>query len=540
PDERASASHSRSQSTTAVPALTTASFSAAICSRVSPSCWVWSRPTFVSTTTGARSTLVASSRPPSPASTTATSTRCSANSASAAAVSTSNCVASSGSAAARTRATARSNPAASVSSRSHQPATCGEVYAPTRSPAPRSRAAVSRVVVDLPFVPTTWIDGKASCGSPSSARSARIRSSPNSSGHGESAATQSVAADGVELTAVPRELLPLGLDDLRRRVRDEAVVRQHPLGAGDLLAKPLALGLDVAVRPLALRLDDDVEDPFLVPLERDEHAASPEDRRRLLDALQRARGRLVACLRPRRYDQPRAPHRQVRPDLHGHVRHHRVQQLQQPLEGCERGRPRIPVAVVQPRLDRLRVPVAEVVEGEVVQELRDLREVERGERCFHLPLRERQAREDPALLERGRPLLHLLAGSGQQQAGRVPELVRELPAFLERPVREADVLGGGHLDQPVAAGVGAVTLDHLARVPSRAGALRPPPPVPREHGRVDDHVAERHLAEQLEPGEDHPVLPEADDVARSRLQVARIERPQRRRLVRPPERRERP
>ena len=34
---------------------------------------------------------------------------------------------------------------------------------------------------------------------------------------------------------------------------------------------------------------------------------------------------------------------------------------------------------------------------------------------------------------------------------------------------------------------------------------------------------ERDLAHQLEPGEDHPVLPEADDVARRRVEVARIE-----------------
>ena len=61
---------------------------------------------------------------------------------------------------------------------------------------------MSLVVVVFPFVPTTWIEGYASCGSPSSASSARIRSSPNSSGHGERAAIQSVA-DGVEFTAVP-------------------------------------------------------------------------------------------------------------------------------------------------------------------------------------------------------------------------------------------------------------------------------------------------------------------------------------------------
>ena len=53
---------------------TTASFSVAISSTVSPRTSVCSSPTFVSRTTRERSTFVASWRPPSPASTTATST----------------------------------------------------------------------------------------------------------------------------------------------------------------------------------------------------------------------------------------------------------------------------------------------------------------------------------------------------------------------------------------------------------------------------------------------------------------------------------
>ena len=65
-------------------------------------------------------------------------------------------------------------------------------------------------------------------------------------------------------------------------------------------------------------------------------------------------------------------------------------------------------------------------------------------------------------------------------------------------------------------------------------------PSGREHGRVDDHVAERDLAHELEAREDHPVLPEADDLARGRLQVAGVERCEVGRLVGPAERRERP
>ena len=76
----------------AAPRSSTASFSARISSRVSPSTRWWSRPTFVSPTTRALTTRVASWRPPRPASTTQASTPASASTKNAAAVSASNCV----------------------------------------------------------------------------------------------------------------------------------------------------------------------------------------------------------------------------------------------------------------------------------------------------------------------------------------------------------------------------------------------------------------------------------------------------------------
>ena len=63
-----------SDMTTTLASCATASFSFAISSGVSPSTSVCSSATFVSRTTGASTTFVASSRPPSPASMTATST----------------------------------------------------------------------------------------------------------------------------------------------------------------------------------------------------------------------------------------------------------------------------------------------------------------------------------------------------------------------------------------------------------------------------------------------------------------------------------
>src|SRR5882672_192134 len=105
-----------------------------------------------------------------------------------------------------------------------------------------------RVAVDLPFVPTTCTEGNARSGFPSSSSSARMLSSPNSSGHGLRLATQAVfasVAEGIELAPVALELLALSGYDLRRRIRDEPLVREHLLGSIDLLQQPLALRLGV-------------------------------------------------------------------------------------------------------------------------------------------------------------------------------------------------------------------------------------------------------------------------------------------------------
>src|SRR3954452_11278525 len=100
-----------------------------------------------------------------------------------------------------------------------------------------------RAAVDLPFVPTTCTASKERCGLPSRSSSLRIRSVPKPSvGHGLSDSIQEVLLpDGIELAAVPLELLALGVHDLGRCVGDEAVIRQHPLGAVNLLAQALAL-----------------------------------------------------------------------------------------------------------------------------------------------------------------------------------------------------------------------------------------------------------------------------------------------------------
>src|SRR5207247_7863634 len=151
-----------------------------------------------------------------------------------------------------------------------------------------------RVAVPFPFVPTTWIDGYASCGWPSSRSSARMCSSPNSSGHGLSDSIQLVA-ESVELTAVALQLLALGLDDVRRRVLHEALVREHPFRARDLLLQAGDLGGRVAVAAAAPGLHDRLEDASALLVERRADSAAAEDRRRVLNRLQR-----VAVLRVHR------------------------------------------------------------------------------------------------------------------------------------------------------------------------------------------------------------------------------------------------
>ena len=170
----------------------TASFSAAISTSVSPSHSVWSRPTEVSTVTREGITLVASRRPPSPASITAASTRAAARATKAAAVATSNWVTTSPSgserlttsAASAVRATDALKASGAISSpwmrtRSAQREKWGEMQAPAPTPCASSRAAVICTTEDLPLVPTTCTEAKRCWGIPSRVVSRCILSSPS-------------------------------------------------------------------------------------------------------------------------------------------------------------------------------------------------------------------------------------------------------------------------------------------------------------------------------------------------------------------------
>src|SRR5919109_80912 len=80
----------------------------------------------------------------------------------------------------------------------------------------------------------------------------------------------------VQLARVPRELLPLRLDDVRRRVRDEALVREHRFRPSNLALEPLDLGGRVSVRAGTVGSNNSFEDAQLVSLQRNLDAAAPK------------------------------------------------------------------------------------------------------------------------------------------------------------------------------------------------------------------------------------------------------------------------
>ena len=242
----------------------------------------------------------------------------------------------------------------------------GDVYAPTRSPSAREqrrghprrrRLAVRADDVDR---------REASAAGRRARRAARASGRARTPPATARAPRPSQSPRCIELAAVALELLALGL----RRPRRGAFATKRsfasiPSARAISVAQPLALGLDVAVRPARapgfttaskIRFSSPSSGTS-TPLRRKIAAAScTRVERARVGRRRRRSGHGATISRVSRAGQ-------VRPDLLGHVRHRRVEQLQQPLERGERGRLRVGVAVVEPRLDRLGVPVAEVVEG---------------------------------------------------------------------------------------------------------------------------------------------------------------------------------
>ena len=348
-------------------------------------------------------------------------------------------------------------------------------------------------------------------------------SSPNSSGQGLSDSTQATSEPGRRMASSSRRYRSSfsrsRLDDLRRRVLDEAVVGEHALAARDLLREAVDLGLGVAVRLAALGRTTASKMRALV--------ASSFDARRC-----GGRSTAASCTRVERVasapssgsghggdDQPRlAAGRFVQ-----------ISSVTCGITGCRSlsSRSRAATAVgarrrrlVEPRLDRLEVPVAEVVEGQAVEAV-DAWAKSNSPRSPRPRAASARAREDPPLLERLR------------RARR--SRCRPAPRISARRSRACSRASAPPRSRPRRSARPATTPSSSARSASRRRRTRRSAssgfmPVPRlfdirrrsaRARRVDDDVGERDVAHQLEPREDHPVLPEADDVARGRVQVAR-------------------
>ncbi len=231
-----------------------------------------------------------------------------------------------------------------------------------------------------------------------------------------------------------------------------------------------------------------------------------------------------------------------------------MREREQPLEHVQQVRGRVGIPVVEPRLDDLQVPVAELRPEERVEAEHAVGEVVAVEGLAEGADLALQPRDDPAVLDPVRPGLEpsphprrssLLRGLGvrvqQDQPRGVPHLVRQVAPLLDPVRRVAHVLRRGHGQEAEAQRVGAVDLDLVEGVDPGAERLRHPASVGRLDDRGDVDVVERPLAHELDPHHHHPRDPEEEDVARRHQRVGGIERVQQRgRLVGPAERRERP
>ena len=220
------------------------------------------------------------------------------------------------------------------------------------------------------------------------------------------------------------------------------------------------------------------------------------------------------------------------PELLGEVGHQGMQHHQQGLQaGGQHLAGRAAggaVLTAQPGFGPFDVLVAEVVPGELIEELGRFAEAIGAVELGALAAGARQARKDPAVLT-----LELLkrwgpqAGRGvaaqvhQGKAGGIPELVGEVAGPLHRGggvtgavVIEADVLtGAGHLThQGKAQGIGAITLNQQQRVNAIARGFTHLAVVLIPHQAVDVNVLKGHLAREDTGHHRHPGHPEKDDV----------------------------
>ena len=228
--------------------------------------------------------------------------------------------------------------------------------------------------------------------------------------------------------------------------------------------------------------------------------------------------------------------RQPAPALLGGERDHRMRQREHLLKCGARELRR-----GKSGLQQLQVPVAQVVEHQVVEAVRELAELEALHQAIGFRDGGADDRGDPAVAQRlRRRRLACTAAAVHHQAGGVPQLGDQLPALTDAVLAEPDVLRRGDHEQAEPQGVRALALHHLQRIDPGAQALAHAAAVGRLHHRVDVHVAERHLAHVLQPHHHHAGHPQEDDLAGGGEDAGGVEALELHGAVGPAERRERP
>ena len=277
------------------------------------------------------------------------------------------------------------------------------------------------------------------------------------------------------------------------------------------------------------------------------------------------------------------------PQRLGQERHERVQQPQRLVEHERerllRDRALVGVGLgAEARLDQFQIPIAQFAPEELARRRDRGGGVVVRQRAMHRCARLRQARQDPAILERQVRRLARHEGRAlevqEREARRIEQLVAEVGADSEAIARrlrwrepflciladevhrllrhrieeraevgarlrrreidqtlgfaflrerrdrlhgQANVLRAGlQLAHDVAQRVGAVARDDVERVDAVALALRHALALAVEDRRVQEHRRERHVAEVVEPRDHHARDPQRDDVAAGHEAAARV------------------
>ncbi|GJE71505.1 hypothetical protein CHKEEEPN_3051 [Methylorubrum podarium] len=210
-----------------------------------------------------------------------------------------------------------------------------------------------------------------------------------------------------------------------------------------------------------------------------------------------------------------------------------------------RPRGRIDALALQHGLGEFEIPVAEHVPDEAVGGRRRVVEAVDGDGVGHLRHRLGGLGERPGVERLGHglgPVVGLeFAAVHLGEAGRVPELGREVAVALDPLGPELDVAaGGGERGEGEAQGIGAEAVDEIDRIDHVALRLRHLRTLLVADEGVQVDRLERGLIGEVQAHHHHPGDPEEDDVLARHQGVGGVEAGELRRLVRPAERRERP